>query len=165
MPPISFHGNYNSYKDHSNTVWSSEFMATEHYFSAYLSPLADLYEWAGHDTPHFVMWQLCMAIQITACLSHHCHHCWNTPPTASLRSHPLFGLHKHSAHIMGAVFSTWRNSIPHLCFLRTSMSACPSAAICHTATKCNGILVGRFSLYWGIPVYQHLPLTWANRIK
>jgi len=29
----------------------------------------------------------------------HCHHrlSWNTPPTASLHSHPLFGLHKCSA--------------------------------------------------------------------
>ena len=49
-------------------------------------------------------------------------------------------------------FSTWRNSMPHFCFICTSMSDttlshCPSAAICHTATKCNGILVRRFNLY------------------
>ena len=28
-----------------------------------------------------------------------CHHCWNTTPTTSLCSHPLFGLHKCSARI------------------------------------------------------------------
>jgi len=27
------------------------------------------------------------------------HHCWNTPPTTSLRSHPLFGLYKHSSSV------------------------------------------------------------------
>ena len=54
---------------------------------------------------------------------------------------------------MDAVFSTWRNSVPHLCFIHTSTSDtilpdCPSAAICHIATKCNGILVGRDNLYY-----------------
>ena len=38
------------------------------------------------------------------------------------------------------------------CFIFTSMSGaivsdCPSAAICHMAITCNGILVGRFNLY------------------
>ena len=52
---------------------------------------------------------------------------------------------------VGAFFSAWRNSVTHLCFILTSMSDailsdCPSAAICHTATECNGILVGRFKL-------------------
>jgi len=48
-------------------------------------------------------------------------------------------------------FFTWRNSGTHLSFILTSMSDtifsdCPSAAICCTATKCNGILVRRFNL-------------------
>jgi len=30
----------------------------------------------------------------------HCHYWWNTPLTASLCSHPLFGLHKRSATLM-----------------------------------------------------------------
>ena len=53
---------------------------------------------------------------------------------------------------MGDFFSVWRNSVPHLCFICTSMSdailtVCPSAAICLTETTWNGILVGRFNLY------------------
>ena len=53
---------------------------------------------------------------------------------------------------VGANFSTWRSSATHLCFMHTSMSDvilsdCPSAAIPHMATKCNGILVGRLNLY------------------
>ena len=37
----------------------------------------------------------------------------------------------------------------HLHFhVRSILSDCPSAAICHMATKCNGILVGRFNLYY-----------------
>ena len=49
---------------------------------------------------------------------------------------------------VGAIFSTWRNSVTHLCFLCTSMSDtilsdCPSAAMCHmTTTTCDRILVG-----------------------
>jgi len=48
---------------------------------------------------HFVVWHLCMAAYNVSCLSHHYHLCWNTPPTVSLFSHPLFGLQKHSASI------------------------------------------------------------------
>jgi len=84
----------------------------------------------------------------------HCCHCGSTPSTASLCSHLLYGLHKHSASIDEShwvrFFSTWRNSVTHLCFICTStsdviLSDCLSAAICHMATKCNGILVGRFN--------------------
>ena len=40
-------------------------------------------------------------------------------------------------------FATWRNSVIHLCFTCTLVSVaillnCPSAATCHTATKCDG---------------------------
>jgi len=57
----------------------------------------------------------------------------------------------------------------HLCFMHTSMSdgilsECPSAAICHTATGCNGDGGGEVQpllLY-----HQHPPVTlWANIIK
>jgi len=98
------------------------------------------------------VWQLCMTVWNIACLSYRCHHCWNAPPTASLCSHPLSGLHKHSASIKEChwvpLFSAWRNSVTHFkCFICSSMSdailsECPSAANCHTASTCNGILVG-----------------------
>ena len=60
---------------------------------------------------------------------------------------------KHRWVSVGAIFSTWRNSVPHLCSIYNaiwhgSASGCPSAAICHTATKCNRmILVGKINLY------------------
>ena len=45
----------------------------------------------------------------------------------------------------------WRQWVTHLCSICTSMSDIvvsdhPSAAICHTATTWNGMLVGRFNL-------------------
>jgi len=55
--------------------------------------------WTDRDTLHFMVWQLCMAVWNAACLSCWCHHCWNAPPTASLCSHSLFGLHNHSASV------------------------------------------------------------------
>jgi len=56
----------------------------------------------------------------------------------------------------GVIFSAWRNSERHLYFIRTSMpdtilSDCPFAAIGTTATTCNGILAGRFNLYFHTP--------------
>jgi len=41
------------------------------------------------------------------------------------------------------------------------LSGCPSAVTGHTATKYNGILVGRFNLY--CHACQHLPeMSWAD---
>ena len=50
--------------------------------------------WLRH--PSFHLW---MVIWNVACLSCCCCHCWNTPPTALLCSHPLFCLHKCSASV------------------------------------------------------------------
>jgi len=40
MPPIYFHGDYNRYKEHNNTIGWSKFSATKHYFSTQSLPLA-----------------------------------------------------------------------------------------------------------------------------
>ena len=50
-------------------------------------------------------------------------------------------------NVVGCHFFSWRNSVPHLCFVCTSMSDvilsdCPSAAICHMTAKCHKMLVG-----------------------
>ena len=68
-----------------------------------------------------------------------------------------YTLTKHGWMSVGAIFSTWRNSVSYFCFLWTSvsdavLSDCPSAVICHMAAKWNGILAGRFSLYRKPPV-------------
>jgi len=79
-----------------------------------------------------------------------------TTTTALLVSHPLSGLLKRSASIdeyqLLPFFPAWRNSVTHFPSICTSTSNailldCLSAAICHTATTCNGILVGKFNLY------------------
>ena len=72
--------------------------------------------------------------------------------------------------LMGANFSTWKNSVSHRCSIHTSMSDtilsdCPSAAIRHTATTWNGTLVG-ILVQLQLPYHKHLPLTWwANITK
>ena len=102
----------------------------------------------AHKNLHKQMWLLslssllkCLMVKTTA---------------ASLCSHPPTGLHKRSASINEchwvSFYSTWRNWISSLCFILTPMSDtilsdCPSAAICHTATTFNRILVGKFNLY------------------
>ena len=80
------------------------------------------------------------------------HSCYD----ASLCSHPLFNLQKHSASINECQwensFSAQRNKMTPHCCTHNSMSDAiwsdfPSAATCRTATIYNGILVGRLSLY------------------
>ena len=60
---------------------------------------------------------------------------------------------EHQWMSMGAIFFSHGGMWWHLCFIRISMSDailtdCPSAAICHTAAECNGILAGRFNVYY-----------------
>ena len=64
-----------------------------------------------------------------------------------------------------AVYSAWKNSMTHPYLTHTSVSDAilsdyPSAAICHTATKWSGMLVGRFNLYChptSICLWHHRP--------
>ena len=69
---------------------------------------------------------------------------------------------------VGAIFGSWRNSVPHLCSICTSMAEanlteCPSAAVCLMAAKCYDVGGKAQSL---LPQHQHPPLTlWARRIE
>jgi hypothetical protein len=95
-------------------------------------------------------------VTVTTTETHH-----PPPHCANIHCSVSVNLQKVSMNVIGcAIFSAWRNSITHLCFIYTSMSDSPSTVICHMATKFNGILVGRFNLYCH---NQHLPLmSWAN---
>ena len=118
---------------------------------------------------HFIACQLCTAVCNIPCFLNCCYHCWNAPLITSLCSHSLFGIHPTS-------FDEWQwvpffpmekfSSTPllHTCLCAvTILSHCLSALICWTATKYNGIFVGRFKL---MLKHRHLPLTsWANIIK
>ena len=69
-------------------------------------------------------------------------------------AHILFGLQKPSASIseyQWVPFFLTEEFIDapllHTSMLDAILSDCPSATICHTGTKCNGILVERFNHY------------------
>jgi len=121
---------------------------------------------ADGDTPHFVLWWLCVAVENMAFLLCCCGQCWNTPPTASLCSHPLFVLHNCSSSINECQWVHFFFHVEEFTDIHTSMSNAilsdsPSAAICYMATEWNGILAGRFNLYF--QYHQHLSLTsWAK---
>ena len=102
-----------------------------------------------------------MAIWNVACLSHCYHYYQNASPTASLcyclvsitaqqasinlyESNCFFFLY---GRIQGHIFVSYALAY-QMPFCQTSL---PSAAICVSATKCNGILVGRFSLCFHTP--------------
>ena len=109
--------------------------------------------------------QTCMTIQNMARLPCHITTA-ETPPNFSLFSHPLFSLCKCSASIDefqwvpffpcgGIQWHTFVSSADAI------LSECPSAAICCSATKRNGVLEGRFNLY--CPISQHVPvMLWTN---
>jgi len=100
--------------------------------------------------------------------THYCScHCWNAAPTTSLCSHPLPGLHKHSAStdecLWVPFFSTWRNSVKHLCIMHTSMpnaimTDCHSPAICHMAKTLN-------KYWWEGSTSTAVPPTSASDVK
>jgi len=146
---IYFHGKYNRYKEHNNTVLSCETL-----FCNIATTISYAFLPAMNKNLHAVLVNICMAVWNVAHLSHGCCHCWNTPSTTWLCSNTLFGLHKYSASIHEC---QWRpfflhGGIQHLCFINTfisdaTLSECPSAAICRVTTTCNGILVGRSNLY------------------
>jgi len=134
MPPMYFHGNWN--KEHNNTIFS-----------------------------HSHHQQLCIFTsneqEPACCTSKHLHkQRWPTVNTAETHHQRLIVL---TATIwfpqmfskrwmsMGAIFPTWRNSVPSLYLIHASMSDaivsdCPTAANCYMATS-NRKLEGRFSLY------------------
>jgi len=75
------------------------------------------------------------------------------PDCANIRCLVSINVQQASVNVTGCNFFCMEElNYTHLCFIRTSMSdailsVCPSAVICRTATKFNGILAGRFSLY------------------
>jgi len=113
--------------------------------------------------------KICMTIQNVACLSHHCLHCWNTLPTASQSSHPLFDFHKCSATVNEC---QWAQFFLHggnrLCTFASmsdaNLSDCPSSAICQMAARHNGTFVGMFSLYCHTPTSASDIVSQRNKI-
>ena len=52
MPPIHFHGEYNSYKEHNNTTWQSKFSSTKHYFFNIVTTISCAFSPATYKSRH-----------------------------------------------------------------------------------------------------------------
>ena len=141
MPPIYFHGN--------QQIQRAQYYCLIEHILSYKTLFFNT-DTTINKHLQAVFIKICLTYRNVACLSRCCHHCWNTPRTTSVCSHPLFGLHWWMS--MGAIFSAWRNLVPPLYSIHTSMSDailsdCPPTAICHKAKKYNEILTGRFNFY------------------
>jgi len=147
MHPIYFHENCNRYKDQSNTIQKSKLSVTEHCFSPQPPPSAMHFHqpWTRH------VCKICTSRGDSPLLSPWLHRTTNH----SLCWYPLFGPHKHSAGVSECQWVPffqhgriqWHAYFFILAFTSDAfLSDCPSTAICLTATKCNRILLGRFSL-------------------
>jgi len=120
------------------------------FFNVVTTTMRGVFSLAMNKSLHPVLIKICtsrgdLLLPLLKCTTHHF-----TVLTSTAWSPSTFS--KHLWMSVGAIFSTWRNSILLICFSHTSMSGTvpsqwPSAAICHTATKCNWILVGRFNFY------------------
>ena len=141
-------------------------------FDVTFSPLQNTIFQHSHDHQ---LWIFTRDDQQRACHAHKkstlvevacCWLCWNVSPATLLCWLLPFGLISvQQASIMSivAIVCVWRNSVAHLCFIHTSMSDttlsdCPSSAICHTATKCYRILAGKFYCYPGICLWRCGPV-------
>lgn len=164
MPHIYFNGNSNRYNEH-NTIWLGKLSVTKHCFLR-VTTISYAFSPTVNKNLHATLRKICISG------SDHRHHNWNAPPTASLYSYPLFGLHERSASVDEGqwvpFFSAWTNSGTHLCLIcpsisDTILSGCPLPAICHTARTCNNIGGMVQPL---LPYHHHLlPKSWANIIK
>ena len=148
MPRIYFHGNCNRYRtlfDRANSLLQKSI------FSTLFPPLSNSHRWdillrCGNCAWLSRKWIVFHVAFATTETQH--------PLLQSGHSHCLVSVNVQQVliNVSGCHFSPWRNSMAHLCFICTSMSEailsdCPFAAISHTSTTCNGILVGRFNLY------------------
>jgi len=126
---------------------------------------------AMNKSLHAALIKICMVIQNMACLSCLYCHCWNTWPTASLSSHPLFGHHKYSLRF---------NECSWVPFLLEKFSDTPLLHMhFHVRYHLSRLLLcchlsHSNKMSWNIgvkvqpllPSHQHLPLmAWANIIK
>ena len=116
-----------------------------------------------------MVWHLSTVIWSMTCTSHSCCHWWNAPPTTSLRSHPLFGLQRHSASTDERqrvhFFSIWRNSATNLCFICTFMSdpLCQTAPLLSSVTWQQRVRGHWWKVQHLLPYHQHLTMmSWTN---
>lgn len=79
MPPVYFHGNYDRYKEHSNTVWKSIFSATKYYFFNVDMSISYRFSPAKDKSLHVVLINICTSRV--------------EPLFPLLKCTPLFGLH------------------------------------------------------------------------
>jgi len=144
MSPIYFHGNFNRYKEQNNAVWWRKFPATKH--KTFFNIVTIIISLAQ------MRWLRCSSFYNVTVFHDHPEHnfsfmsllpplsnpCSLTALISTIRSSKTFG--KCPWMLMSAIFSVWRNSVPHFFFICTSMSDtilsdCLSAAIYRTTAK------------------------------
>ena len=168
MPPIYFHGKYS--KEKNNTIWLSWILIDKSLLFNIVPTSSYAFLTAMNKSLRSTLVNICTSTTDTLplwsllkCTTHH-----PTALTSTIWSPEMFS--KSLWMSVGAIFSTWWNSMTHLCFKYTSMSDiilsdCPSAATCCTGTKYNGILTERFNLYYHTTII-HPPLTlWSQHHK
>ena len=149
MSPIYFHGNFNRYKEHNNAIWSTKILYYKTLFFHTVTTISYAFSPVMNKNLHAALVTvrtsrgdlLLLLVKHTTCRL--------TVLNPTVWSQEIFS--KHLWMRVGAIFFIWKNSMTYLYFVCTStlddnLSDRPSAAICHIATKCSGLLLRRFSL-------------------
>ena len=155
MPSIYFQGNYSRYKAYNNSVSraysqvqkktkTKTILQHRHHDQLHIFT-SNKQEPAYHTLKHLHQWRWPSITVITAEMH------YPLPPCSHIHCFGSINVQQVSININGVIFSTWRNSMTHLCITCTSMpdvihSDCPSAVFCHTAR--NTILL--------VPQYYHI---------
>ena len=126
MPPIYFHGNYNRYSEHNNTIWQRILSYKTVLFNTGTT-VSYAFLPAMNRNLHVALIKICTSRGDSA--AKNCSGC------------SFFYLEEFNSTLL-----------LHILPCQTAfLSDCPSAAVCHMATKWNGILAERFNLYCHLP--------------
>ena len=151
MPSIYFYGNHDRYKEHNLLYLIEQILSYQPWFFSIVTAINCPFLSAKNKILHSALvknlhqWRWPTIAVTTAEIHHPLPHCAHIHFLVSIN------INKCQWMLIGAIVFSWRNSVTPFCSTHTPMSNailsdCPSAAIYHTATICNGILAGRFNL-------------------
>mgnify|MGYP001852689430 CR=1 FL=1 len=131
MPHIYFHGNYNRYKGNNNTILIKNILSHRTLFLNIITTISYIFSPVMNKSLHATITKICtsggdplLLLPLLECITHHL-----TVLTFTVWSLQTFS--KCWWMLIGAIFSTWRNWIPHLCFILTLKSDTILADCCH----------------------------------
>ena len=153
MPPICFYGNYNRYKGQDKHYLVEQILSYKTPFLSVVITISYAFSPAMNKNLQTVLEKICKLVWKMACFcvalaTSEKHH--PQPHCAHIRCLVSLNTQQASMNVSAILSMEELNSTSLLLIHFMSdaiLSDCSSAAICHTATKCNEILLGCLNLH------------------